>query len=331
MDPVLNPFAPGAGTPPPELAGRENLREGVRIAIARIRAGRAAKSVILVGLRGVGKTVLLDKLRADAEEAGIFTVRAETPERKSLPALLAPQIRLVLLRLNRVAKAQAVAQRGLRALAGLAKSLKFKYHDIEVGLDFEAEAGLADNGDLEGDLTALLEEVGKAARAASTAVVLFLDELQYLDEEQFAALVAALHHCAQQQLPVTVVGAGLPQLLALAGNAKSYAERLFDFPFIGQLTAADARDALSKPARVHHVEFEDRALDEVLRLTRNYPYFLQEWGKHSWDVARARPSQGPMSSGDPKPPLRLWMKTSFVFASTGPHPRKSSTCAPWRS
>ncbi len=289
MDPILNPFAPGAGTPPPELAGRDGLRESVRIAIARIRSGRAAKSVILVGLRGVGKTVLLDKLRTEAEEAGVFTIRAEAPERKSLPALLAPQIRIVLLRLSRVAQAQALAQRGLRALAGLAKSLKVKYHDIEVGLDFEAEAGLADNGDLEGDLTALLEEVGKAARAASTAVVLFLDELQYLDEEQFGALIAALHRCAQQQLPVTVVGAGLPQLLALAGNAKSYAERLFDFPFIGQLATDDARVALSKPASAHHVRFEQDALDEVLRLTRNYPYFLQEWGKHAWDVASSSP------------------------------------------
>ncbi len=289
MNAVLNPFAPGAGTPPPELAGRDRLRKDVGIAIARIRFGRAAKSVILVGLRGVGKTVLLDQLRREADEAGILTMRAEAPERKSLPALLAPQIRLVLLHLSRVAKAQEIARRGLRALTGLAKSLKIKYQDIEVGFDFDSEPGLADNGDLEHDLTALLEEVGKAAREASTAVVLFLDELQYLEEDQFGALIAALHRCAQQQLPVTMVGAGLPQLLALAGNAKPDAERLFDFSFIGPLTPKDARDALNRPVLVHSVTFTDEALEEVLRLTRNYPYFLQEWGKHSWDLATVSP------------------------------------------
>ncbi len=289
MDPIANPFAPGAGTPPPELAGRDKLREDVRVAIARIRSGRAAKSVILVGLRGVGKTVLLDRLRADAEAAGVFTVRAETPERKSLPALLAPQLRQVLHRLSHVAAAKALAQRGLQALAGLARSLKVKYSDIEVGIDLQPEAGLADNGDLEGDLTTVLEQVARAARDAKTAVVLFLDELQYLEEDQFGALISALHRCAQQQLPLTMVGAGLPQLLALAGNAKSYAERLFDFPLIGPLAADDARIALLKPVHAEGADIEPEALEEMLQLTHHYPYFLQEWGKHAWDVAANSP------------------------------------------
>ena len=289
MDPIINPYAPGAGTQPPELAGRDRLREDVRIALARIRAGRVAKSVMLVGLRGVGKTVLLDRLRTDAEAAGVYTVRAETPENRSLPALLAPQLRLVLLRLSRQAKAKALAERGLRALAGLARSLKVKYADIEVGIDLQAEAGLADNGDLEGDLGTVLEQVGAAAQKASTAVVLFIDELQYLEESQFGALIAALHRCAQQRLPVTMVGAGLPQLLALAGNAKSYAERLFDFPFIGELSEAEARLALEKPAADEGVRFADGAVKDILRLTHGYPYFLQEWGKHAWDVAGRSP------------------------------------------
>jgi hypothetical protein len=289
MDPVLNPYAPGAGTPPPELVGREKLREDVRVAIARIRAGRVAKSVILVGLRGVGKTVLLDRLRQEAEAAGVVTVRAETPENRSLPALLAPQLRLALLKLSRQAKAQALAERGLRALAGLARSLKVKYADIEVGLDFAPETGLADNGDLEGDLAMVLEQVGLAAKEADTAVVLFLDELQYLEEAQFGALIAALHRCAQRLLPVTIVGAGLPQLLALAGNAKSYAERLFDFPFIGELTDLEASIALEKPATNEGVAYERNAVSEILRLTHGYPYFLQEWGKHAWDLADQSP------------------------------------------
>ncbi len=289
MDPIMNPYAPGAGTQPPELAGRERLREDVRIAIARIRAGRVAKSVMLVGLRGVGKTVLLDRLRTDAEAAGIYTVRAETPESRSLPALLAPQLRLVLLRLSRQRQAKALAERGLQALAGLAKSLKFKYADIEVGIDLQAEAGLADNGDLEGDLGTVLEQVGLAAKRVSTAAVMFIDELQYLPEDQFGALIAALHRCAQQRLPITMVGAGLPQLLALAGNAKSYAERLFDFPFIGELAEKEARLALEKPASQEGVSFDPGAVKDILRLTQGYPYFLQEWGKHAWDVAARSP------------------------------------------
>lgn len=289
MDPIRNPYAPGAGSPPPELAGREKLRADVRIAIARIRAGRSAKSVMLVGLRGVGKTVLLDRLKLDAESDGVLTVRAETPEKRSLPAMLAPQLRQILLRLNRVEKAKDLATRGLKALAGFAKSLKIKYEDIEIGFDYEPEAGLADNGDLEGDLTVVLEQVGRAARNAETAAVLFLDELQYLEEDQFGALIAALHRCSQQQLPVTIVGAGLPQLLALAGNAKSYAERLFNFPFIGALDPNDAREALIKPANVEQVQFDPEAVDEIQRLTHGYPYFLQEWGKHSWDVAVQSP------------------------------------------
>jgi hypothetical protein len=174
-------------------------------------------------------------------------------------------------------------------LAGFAKALKFKYHDIEVGLDFEAEAGLADNGDLEGDLTALLEQVGAAAKSAGTAVVLFIDELQYLQEDQFAALISALHRCAQARLPVTVVGAGLPQLLALAGNAKSYAERLFDFPQIGALDPQEAELAIVKPAREKGADYIPAAVSEIVRRTRGYPYFLQEWGKHSWDIATSSP------------------------------------------
>lgn len=289
MDPVGNPFAPGAGAPPPELAGRDRLREQLRVALARIRAGRSAKSVLLVGLRGVGKTVLLDQLQRDAEAEGMCTVRSETPENRSLPAVLAPQLRLALLHLNRVEAARDAVGRGLRALAGFAKSLKVKYGDLEVGLDTEPESGLADNGDLEIDLTALLEQVGKAAQSANTAVVLFIDELQYVAQDQFAALIAALHRCAQRKLPVTVVGAGLPQLRALAGEAKSYAERLFDFPAIGPLNDAEAATALVKPAAAEGVSFSTEALASILEQTRGYPYFLQEWGRCAWDVAASSP------------------------------------------
>lgn len=289
MDQIRNPFSPGAGTPPTELAGRDKLREQVRVAIGRIQRGNPAKSVLMVGLRGVGKTVLLDRMRADAEATGVCTVRIEVPENRSLPGLLAPALRGALLRLSRMTSAKDLALRGFRALAGFAKGLKLKYRDIEVGLDFDPEPGLADNGDLEIDLTALLEEVGLAARSAGTAVVLFIDELQYLEEPQFAALISALHRCAQGKLPLTVVGAGLPQLRGLAGDAKSYAERLFDYPAIGPLSPADAAIAIVVPARNEGVELTPEAVDEIVTATRGYPYFLQEWGQHAWAVAQSSP------------------------------------------
>ncbi|MGH9457335.1 MAG: AAA family ATPase [Thermoanaerobaculia bacterium] len=289
MDPISNPFAPGAGNPPPELAGRDDLREDLRIAIERIRRGLPARSAILVGLRGVGKTVLLDRIRQDAEATGIHTLRIEAPERRSLPALLAPQLRQALLRLSTNERAADLARRGLRALAGFAGALRVKYQDLEVGLDLEPEPGLADNGDLEQDLTALVETVAEAARTGGTALVLFLDELQYVKEEELAALITALHRCAQRKLPLTLIGAGLPQLRGKMGKAKSYAERLFEFPEVGPLSPEAARLAIAKPARDHGADITDEALSHIVQATQRYPYFLQEWGKHAWDVAPGSP------------------------------------------
>lgn len=289
MDPVRNPFAPGAGTPPPELAGRDDLRETIRIAIERTRLNLPTKSVLMVGLRGVGKTVLLDRMRDDAEAAGIQTIRIEAPEGRSLPAILAPQLRQALLQLSRHEKAKELAKRALRGLAGFAKALKVKYQDIEVGVDYDPEPGLADNGDLEHDLQALLEVVGIATKEAGTALVLFIDELQYVLENELAALITALHRTAQRRLPVMLVGAGLPQLRGQMGRAKSYAERLFDFPLIGPLNEVAARIAIAKPAHEQGIEFEEPALRRILERTEGYPYFLQEWGKHAWDVARQSP------------------------------------------
>ena len=289
MNPILNPYSPGAGTPPPELAGRDDLREQVRIAIERVRRGLPTKSVLMVGLRGAGKTVLLDRKRDDAEANGVQTLRIEAPEGRSLPALLAPQLRQALLRLSRQQNAKELATRGLRALAGFAKSLKVKYDDIEVGFDFDPEPGLADNGDLEHDLQALLETVGSAAQKADTALVMFIDEMQYVKEDELAALITALHRCAQRRLPITLIGAGLPQLPGKMGSAKSYAERLFDFPPVGPLNATAAYSAIVKPAKQHGVDFTEPAVGQIIQETKGYPYFLQEWGKHSWDSAAASP------------------------------------------
>lgn len=289
MDPASNPFAPGAGAPPPELAGRDELLETVRIILERVRARRAAKSVLMIGLRGVGKTVLLDRMRDNAEAVGIHTLRIEAPESRSLPALLAPELRRALLRLSREERAKALATRALRGLAGFARALKVQYQDISVGLDFDPEPGLADNGDLEHDLQALLEVAGAAAQEAGTALAMFIDELQYVQEEELAALITALHRAAQRQLPIVLVGAGLPQLRGRMGRAKSYAERLFDFPEVGPLSHEAAELAIGKPIRDEGAQIEADAVAAIIATTQRYAYFLQEWGKHSWDAADASP------------------------------------------
>ena len=289
MDARQNPYAPGAGTPPPELAGRDDIIERAAVALDRIRAGRSARSVVLYGLRGVGKTVLLNRIRLDAEARGIASVRIEAPEERSLPALLAPALRAALFRLRRIDAAKAGLARAMKALAGFAGALKVKYHDIEIGLELDAEPGLADSGDLDTDLTDLVAVVAEAAAERATAVVLFADELQYVPEDQLAALIMALHSANQAELPITMVAAGLPQLLGRMGRAKSYAERLFEFIAIDRLDDPAARDALRLPARREGVEFTDEAVGVILEQTRGYPYFLQEWGKHSWNVADASP------------------------------------------
>jgi AAA ATPase domain len=289
MDPRRNPYAPGAGTPPPDLAGRDAIIERAAIALDRIRAGRAARSFIYYGLRGVGKTVLLNKIRINAEARGIATVLAEAPEGRTLPGLLVPALRLALLRLSRGEAAKAGLARAMRALAGFVNAVRLKYDDVEVGFDFETEKGLADSGDLDSDLADLLNAIGEAAAERKTAFVLFIDELQYVPEKQLAALISALHRVSQNQKPVTLVAAGLPQLLGQMGRAKSYAERLFEFIETTQLDEAAARDAIINPAKDEGAQYKEEAVNEILKQTQCYPYFLQEWGKHSWDIAEQSP------------------------------------------
>jgi hypothetical protein len=289
MDPRKNPYAPGAGTPPPQLAGRDELIERAAIALDRIRAGRAARSLILHGLRGVGKTVLLSRIETDAEARGFASVKVEAPEERSLPALLIPVLRVAMLRLDRGRRMRANLAKAGRALAGFAKALRVKYKDIEVSTDFEPERGLADSGDLDTDLTDLLTAVGAAAHEYRTAVVLFIDELQYVREEQLASLIRALHSASQRQLPITMLAAGLPQLIGQMGRAKSYAERLFEFVPIDRLDDKAAGAALRVPAEREGVAFAQEAIAEILRRTMGYPYFLQEWGRHAWNVADSSP------------------------------------------
>ena len=260
----------------------------MRIAFARLRIGRPAKSVMLVGLRGVGKTVLLDRIRQDAEADGIQTVRMNTPENRSLPAILARNSGR-LLRLSGVAQATDLAIRGLRALAGFATQLKLTYQDIEVGLDHAPEAGLADNGDLEGAWHAARTTRQRRQACGRDGCGTVHRRIAVRGRKAACGVVAALHLCAQNGLPVVVVGAGLPQLRAKLGEAKSYSERLFNFPEIGALSPTDASNAIARPIADEGESIDDDAVALIVAETQGYPFFLQEWGSQTWNVAERSP------------------------------------------
>lgn len=289
MDPRLNPYSPGAGTQPPELAGRSALLEHAEVSLDRLRGGYAERSLVFHGLRGVGKTVLLNRIRTDAEDRGLIAYAIEAPEDRSLPSLLAPALRSILLQLSRKEHAKEFAHKALQALSGFLTSVKVSYGDIVFTLDVEPEPGLADSGDLETDLFELLRYTGEAAAAQDTVVALFIDEMQYIKIHELGALVSALHGAMQRALPIAVVGAGLPQLLGRLGKAKSYAERLFEFFPIDSLSERNARYALVKPAERNHVHYGEEAIAKIVEVTQGYPYFLQVWGKHCWDEAERSP------------------------------------------
>jgi hypothetical protein len=287
MDEITNPFAPGAGTQPPEFAGREWIVSSARVALGRVKAGRSAKSQLMLGLRGVGKTVLLNRIAELAERDGYQTVVLEAPEDRHLAEMLVPPLRHALFKLSNVERASVTAKRALGVLRAFAKAFKVKVGDVEFVVD--AAKGTADSGNLEADLPELLLAVSTAAKEGGTGVAVLLDELQYLSEVDLAALIVAAHRVAQKGLPFVVFGAGLPQLAALVGEAKSYAERLFDFPEVGALEDAAAREAIAAPLRRSNVAIDPGAMDIIARTTKGYPYFLQEWGYHTWNVAEGTP------------------------------------------
>lgn len=289
MDPIKNPFSPGAGSPPPELVGRAGILEQARILLGRVQAKRPEKSILLTGLRGVGKTVLLNEIDRLAVKTGYRTVVVEAHEDKSLAALLVPPLRKLLFELDRVAGAGDKAKRGLAVLKGFMNGVKVSLGDLEVGLDIDPEKGAADSGDLESDLPNLFVAVAEAAEERKIPIALLIDELQYFAEKELSALIMAMHKMQQRQLPMVLLGAGLPILPRLAGESKSYAERLFNFPDIGALSEPDASKALQDPTQAVDVEFEAAALKEIFRLTQGYPYFIQEWGYQSWNRAAASP------------------------------------------
>ena len=289
MDPIKNPFSPGAGSPPPEMVGRDGVLEQARILLGRVRQRRPEKSILLTGLRGVGKTVLLNEMERLAQREGYNTILLEVHEGKPLGSLLIPHLRRLLFDLNRKAGAGDKVRRGLAVLRSFISAIKVTVGDIEVGLDIDPEPGTADSGDLEIDLPDLLAAVAEAAQERQAAVAILIDELQYVKQTELSALIMAMHKMQQGQLPLVLIGAGLPILPGMAGESKSYAERLLQFPGIGPLSKSDAAKALEDPVKAVGAEFEPAALRKIFQLTQGYPYFLQEWGYQAWNRAASSP------------------------------------------
>ncbi len=287
MDPLRNPYAPGAGAQPPELTGRSRILGEADITLQRRLRGKPSKSSILVGLRGVGKTVLLNRIDELAQTVGYRTAFVEFVEGRPLAQALVLALRSVLLGLDRGEAIAEQVKRGLRVLKSFASKVSLKFGEVDIGLAIDPERGVADSGDLETDLSELLVAVGEAARERETGVALILDEIQYLAEPDFAALITALHRASQLESPIVMYAAGLPTARGLAGRAKSYAERLFDFPPVGALGIEDARAALQVPAAHEGASFTAPAIDEIIRITEGYPYFLQEWAYQAWNAATA--------------------------------------------
>lgn len=343
MDPVKNPFSPGAGSPPPELVGRDPILESTRILLARIKEGRSEKSILLTGLRGVGKTVLLNKIQYQAENIGYKALLVEAHENKTLGALLAVPLRQVLFSLDRAANAGHKAKRALSVLKGFVSAVKVKVGEIEFGLDIEPELGSADSGDIEEDLPNLFIAVAEAAMERKTAVAVLIDEVQYLSTHEISALIMSMHKLQQRKLPLVFIGAGLPILPALAGESKSYAERLFQFPTIGPLSEEDTYKALQDPVHEVSVDFTNEAIHEIYRLTEGYPYFLQEWGYQAWNRANSSPiSLQIIQNATPEVIQRLdenFFKVRFdrltpseknylrAMAELGPEPQRTSEVA----
>lgn len=286
VDQVRNPFTPGAGSQPPLLVGRDAQIEAMTVAVRRLAIGRFERSIMLKGLRGVGKTVLLNEFGRIAKQQGWIHAHLEATEDIRIATATAVLTRRVLLELNARARAKDRAARAL----GVLRSFITVHVPLGTGagslvIDFESQPGRADSGELDGDLSGLFTEVGETARDSGTGVLLTIDEIQYLGRRELSALIIGLHRVSQLSLPFLVAGAGLPSLPGLAGEARSYAERLFRYVDIGSLGHTDASQALILPAEEEGAGWTTEAVARVIHDTKGYPYFLQEFGKQAWNLA----------------------------------------------
>lgn len=288
MDPRLNPFNPTAGARPPAFEGRDKLLEDADIALDRLLNGLHANSMMLTGLRGVGKTVLLNRILDDAKAKGYETAKFEVPDDSGghLARYAARNLATILARLDKSEAARKLARDAGEMLQGFMSRFNVSFEGVGVKVKNPAARPPPD---LEFELPDLLLAVAMAARAKGSAVALFIDEVQYLSAKELSALARGCHEIAQAGAPLIVVATGLPQIRALSGEAKSYAERLYDFRDVGPLDDDAARRVLTEPARAQGVAFEDAALDLILRETGGYAYFLQAWGKYAWDEAETSP------------------------------------------
>lgn len=289
MDKIKNPFSPGAGSPPPALAGRDEILEQARVLFGRVKAKRPEKSILMTGLRGVGKTVLLNKMERMAENETYQTIITEAHEDKHLGLLLIPELRRLFYRIDRLAGAGNKVRQGIAVLKSFINGLNVKLGDVEFGLDIDPEQGVADHGDLEIDLPNLFMALGEAAEERNTAVAILIDEIQYLAKQELSALIMAMHKMQQRQLPIVLIGAGLPILPGLVGESKSYAERLFNFPDIGPLNESESCNAIKNPIEAAGERIDATALSAIYERTQGYPYFIQEWGYQAWNLAQASP------------------------------------------
>ncbi len=287
MEPEKNPYVPTAGAPPAVLVGRGALIESFRSTLARVKNGRAEQSVIPYGLRGVGKTVLLNTFVADAKRGGYIVAYLEADDERTFLHKLAIEMQGILFSLDTPARVNELAKRAMRVFKSFTVRLGFDGLSASIGV--EPERGLGDSGDLQLDLTALLCGIGEAARAQETAVLIAVDEAQYLSEAELAAVIMAMHRVNQLSLPVLFVATGLPQILQRLGEAKSYAERLFNFCPIGALDERDAREAIVAPAAMEHVNYEEAAVRRLIEVSGGYPFFVQLFAYDVWNAAPASP------------------------------------------
>ncbi len=289
MDPIQNPYAPGAGTPPPSLMGRDQLLRQADILFARTLAKKPEKSIIMTGLRGVGKTVLLNKMEQIASDRGYRCITIECSVEQSLTKTLTPQLRRYLFELDRMEGVKEKVKRGLMTLRSFMNGLKLSIS--EISLEISPLLGTADTGDITIDLPELFIALAEAAAEKKTGLAILIDEVQSIPSDELAALIMAMHKMQQKQLPLVLVAAGLPTLPRLVGDAKSYAERLFDFQHVGALSTEDAQAALQLPAQQEGVDIDNDALSCICHHAKGYPYFLQVWGYLIWNKAQASPIQ----------------------------------------
>ncbi|MFE6734856.1 AAA family ATPase [Microbacterium sp. NPDC057650] len=290
MDSVSNPYTPNAGASPDIIVGRQEQTKAFETLLRRLARGRTHQSMIITGLRGVGKTVLLNEFGdiARREHWEVIEIEASKHDDTRFRQTMASLLKGALLRLSPRAKWTDRARRAAAVVASFALSVD-QQGTWSLAWDVEPEEGLADHGDLSLDLTDVLVAIGEIAQERERGVAILIDEVQFLSPRQLEALIQAVHKTVQRKLPVTFVGAGLPQIAELAGDAKSYAERLFQFPKIDSLDEDDAGEALTEPAVGEDVEYEADAVALAIQITQGYPYFIQELGYQVWEIAEQSP------------------------------------------